>query len=93
MNPHYPAFPADEHVNDLVIHYKGFTKHELACVLLKVPSGEEHLDALIRKANRREMATTILAGLASNTNLAGSVNKHTKALDLADALLDKLEEL
>lgn len=62
-----PAFPMDfEQRNDYQL---GMSKRFYAAIALKVPdSGEEWLDEMIRKANRRDAACAALTGIMANSN-------------------------
>lgn len=47
----------------------GLTKRERACIELRIPeSGDEELDALIAKAQRRDMAAMAMQGLLANSS-------------------------
>ncbi|XUO88459.1 hypothetical protein RVM26_04995 [Halomonas sp. KM072] len=51
---------------DREFHYEGMTKRERACIDLRIPeSGDEELDALIRKARRQELAAKAMQGYLS----------------------------
>ena len=48
----------------------GLTKREYAAIHLRVPqSGNEELDAMIREAQRNELASRAMEGLVSQLNL------------------------
>lgn len=63
-----PAFPVDYRVS-ADSHRNGMSKRFYAAIKLRVPdSGEEWLDEMIRKANRRDAAQSAMQGLAANPN-------------------------
>ena len=72
---------------------RGFTKRELAAIHLCVPdSGNDELDAMIRRAQRERLAGVMYAGMIATDNLqswagnkVGSV-AHV-AYDFADAVI------
>lgn len=89
------AYPCGD---DKASYERGFTKRQRAAIELRVPdSGEEWLDAMIRKANRREMVEMALNGYFSNgsvlvsINLKGGESPARKVVEVADDQLAALE--
>lgn len=70
----------------------GLTKHEHACIALRVPeTGDAELDALIRTAQRRDVAAMAMQGLVQDTRMKSSPSGiATEAIWYADALLAAL---
>lgn len=75
----------------------GLTKREQACITLGVPeTGDEELDSLIRKAERKRVAAMAMQGLLSNlppkdhTSIDGVLVR--TAVLYADDLLEELEK-
>lgn len=73
----------------------GLTKRELACIELRIPeTGDKELDAIIRKAQRRDSAAMAMQGvLSSGENLNGAHTPDNVAFFAricADALLAEL---
>lgn len=71
----------------------GLTKREYVAIHLGVPdSGNEQLDAMIRKANRRDQAAMAMQGIRANDHdELDSDCAAIQALSDADALLKRLE--
>jgi hypothetical protein len=77
----------------------GFTKREAAALQLRVPdSGDEELDAMIRKARLLDMATAAMQGLISASNDGdGNAVYDTSAVArssfaVARALMEEMEK-
>lgn len=78
----------------------GMTKREHAAITMRVPnSGDEHIDAMIRQANRRDAAVAAMQGqLAAQGPEVGEWFESAfpelarVSVALADALLARLEE-
>jgi hypothetical protein len=69
----------------------GFSKREAAAIALRVPeSGDPDLDAMIRTAQRRDLAAQVLAGFGADPNCIDPVKNAEGALVWADALLSTL---
>lgn len=92
MRIHYSAYPTTEdHMNG----GSGLSVQELAAIKLRVPdSGDEHLDAMIKQANRRDLAGQALAGLCNRVRYDGDgpVATAMEAVEHADALIAELEK-
>lgn len=70
----------------------GMTKREHAAITLRIPkSGDEQLDAMIRQANRRDAAVAAMQGLLAKGDFRYDAIV-SDSVDIADALLAKLEE-
>lgn len=66
------------------------TIREYAAIYLKVPdSGNEALDAMIRRARRDDLAQAIVQGLAADPSIHNLVDCDTAAYLLADKILNK----
>jgi hypothetical protein len=60
------------------IYHPGFTKCEYAAIHLCVPmSGNDELDAMIRRAQRERLAGQIIMGLVTNPNDEPSIEPNT----------------
>lgn len=78
----------------------GMTKREHAAIALRIPnSGDEHIDAMIRQANRRDAAVAAMQGqLAAQGTEVGEWSELAFpelariSVALADTLLARLEE-
>lgn len=77
----------------------GMTQREYAAVNLNVAdSGDEQIDAMIRKANRQHYAGLAMQGICSIDQSGCSLDKDDaellaeEAILIADALIAKLEE-
>ncbi len=72
----------------------GITKRELACIELRIPAtGDAELDALIARAQRRDMAAMVMQGFAADPNVdAGAEFVADPAAKWADALIAELEK-
>jgi len=73
----------------------GMTLREYAAIKLGVPdSGDEELDAMIRKSRRERLAGLATQGLVKRMLRLGGSPKDSAgwALDYADALIAQLEE-
>ncbi len=71
----------------------GFTKREHAAIALRVPeSGDPDLDAMIRTAQRRDLAAMAMQGYRASLHYAETNAKEIASLscDDADALLSAL---
>jgi hypothetical protein len=73
--------------------HPGLTKREHACIALRVPeTGDAELDALIRTAQRRDVAAMAMQGLLSNSGLSIPLDVYAlSAVEYADALLAALD--
>lgn len=70
----------------------GLTKREYAAIHLRVPkSGNEELDALIRKAQRFELAKAAMQALLSNPNVKPDTDS-ARFFGWADAMLKEGEK-
>ena len=85
-NADMPAMPVEE------AQRSGLTKREHACIALRVPeTGDPEIDALIRTAQRRDVAAMAMQGLLSNHTLSGNWEEYaSSATKSADALLAAL---
>lgn len=98
-----PSYDRDHNLYAETYSVGGLTKREHAAIALRVPmSGDEDIDAMIRAANRKELAATAMQGL-----LASPIENFTRitvpgleeqyqacaeiAAGYADALLAELE--
>lgn len=77
---------------------RGLTKREQACITLGLPeTGDEELDALIRKSERKRVAAKLMAAWVSHHGESGEYKYNSgqaainSVLD-ADALLKELEK-
>lgn len=76
----------------------GLTKREQACITLGVPeTGDEELDSLIRKSERKRIAEKLMAAWIEHHGLSGEYgySSEQSAIDSvldADALLKELEK-
>lgn len=85
-----PAFP---YVSEGESCFRGLTKRELACIELRIPeTGNEWLDQLIAKAQRRDVAREAMQGLLPITDGMTFSNIATKAVLAADALIAELSK-
>lgn len=93
-NADMPAMPVDIQFGKAYhadFDGSGFTKRERACIDLRIPeSGDEELDALIRKALLRDAAISIVAGLAANHTVSQS-DAGVEAMQLAADIIHQLE--
>ena len=87
-----PAFPGVEYKQPLgggthmMTIIGGMTKREYAAIMLKVPdSGTDWLDAMIRKAQRNEMAAKAMQGWAADSGVTTGVGAKW-AYEMADAM-------
>lgn len=72
----------------------GLTPREHACILLRIPeSGDAELDALIAKAQRRDVAALALQGaVAKYASTWSKLDLAQSSVVYADALLAELEK-
>lgn len=106
-NADMPAMPivvngrivsANDHAPEKDSMLLGLTKREQACITLGVPeTGDEELDALIRKSERKRIAAILMAAWVSHHGESGEYKYNSgqaainSVLD-ADALLKELEK-
>lgn len=70
----------------------GLTKREHAAIALRVPmSGDNEIDAMIRAANRKDIAAMAMQGLLSRSEGWGAADLTSASTHYADALLAELE--
>lgn len=70
----------------------GLTKRERACIDLRIPeSGDPELDALIKKAQRQEMAAKAMQGILSCHEACKYKDVAVASTRFADALLAEPE--
>jgi hypothetical protein len=83
MRIDYSAYPTtEEHMNGGA----GLSVREFAAIQLRVPdSGDEQIDAMIRKANRRDFAGHAMAGLLANPSVQSWDEKAETPRELAEA--------
>jgi len=71
----------------------GLTKREYAAIHLRVPqSGNEELDAMIREAQRNELAAQAMQGLLANPDVKHIEFVAPTAYTMADAMLKEDEK-
>ena len=96
----HPASPTDEEhtpTDGAPYHFSGLTPREHAAIELRVPSsGIPELDAMIRSANRRELAGRMMAAWIGAPGYGDDARSNddkaaTYAVSSADALLTALE--
>lgn len=92
LNKDKQAFPLTD---GTTFAYDGLTKQEYACIKLGIPeSGDEDIDALIRKSNRMRIAEKAMQGLLSNHLFVDSMDSQViickEALKYSDELLKQL---
>lgn len=91
-NKQQPVFPQTETIHTgfdaagnkeyTTITVGGMSNKFYAAIALKIPdSGEEWLDEMIRKANRRETYHAIMQGLLSSSNLRSEFTNQTDSTD------------
>lgn len=82
-NADMPAMPVEE------AQRSGLTKREHACIALRVPeTGDPEIDALIRAAQRRDVAAMAMQGLIQDARIESSpAGLAAEATWYADALL------
>jgi hypothetical protein len=77
-----------------IVGLNGLNARAHAAILLRVPeSGDPDLDAMIRTAQRRDLAAQVLAGFGADPNCIDPVKNAEGALVWADALLSALSAL
>jgi hypothetical protein len=87
MKPNQPAYPRPQGATE------GFTKRELAAIHLCVPdSGNDELDAMIRRAQRERLAGQVLAHCGFTVKDEGLVEHEVPMLaeycwEIADAVI------
>lgn len=97
-NGKQPAYPVPHENDDQSIQYNvytGLTKQEYACIKLGIPeSGDQDIDALIRKSNRMRIAEKSMEGLLGNHYDNSRTIKATIniSIQLADELLKELKQ-
>lgn len=73
-------------------HANGLTKREMFCLHNGVAdTGDDELDAIIRKGNRQKMAMHMMAHLMKCDNFVSYVDQSMCAVSASDALLAELE--
>lgn len=93
----HPAFPSvesriDEHGVEYPEINFGLSKREYAAIKLGVPdSGNDQIDAMIRKSRRQKIAATTLQSLTT-WGVVHVKKSADEAVAFTDALLEKLEE-
>jgi len=92
-----PAFPSStDRADEGFVGYFGISARDYACIHLKVPeTGKDWLDAIITKAERRELAAAALTGLLSHSGglLDSQLYRLVEhAYDCADACLREKEK-
>lgn len=96
-NSDMPAMPYVVPSDTIIQPYEGMTKREIFCLQSGVAdTGDEGLNAIIRKANRQKMAAHICSGFISGGfDLAGPRYRFnelvSESVSAADALLEEME--
>ena len=91
-----PAFPFHEPGYCGGKYHHGLTKIEMACIELRIPrTGDHDLDALIREAQRRDVAAMAMQGVSAMDLPCSSHSEWLQlvasgSVNLADALLAEL---
>lgn len=97
-NAEKSAYPSEDDYN----YFHGLTKREYACIKLGIPeTGDEELDDLIRKSERKRLAESAMQGLLANPKWLNIIAKEGKeyqktivsgCLGMSDELLKQLEK-
>lgn len=87
------SFSQDEELRVYDLAQTGLTKREYAAIHLRVPrSGDEELDAMIREAQRNELATRAMQGLLANPDVKDIVFVAPTAYTMAEAMMRQREK-
>lgn len=89
------AFPIVYKIKNGYAAHLGITIREHAAIELRIPhSGDDQIDAMIRKANRRDLAKAAMQGrVACSTIRTDDPEAYARdSVKLADALIVKLEK-
>lgn len=98
---HSPAFPNLIRIDtrdgpQVLAGSHGLTKTELACIELRIPkTGDESLDALIREAQRRDLAGQAMPALIPRWDEGGRLNADIvarRSVEYADVLIAELSK-
>ena len=92
-NANQPAFPMFPDTPEGYLPIYGLTKREHACILLRIPdTGDAELDALIAKAQRRDVAAMAMVGLCVYDGRPNRPTTIEWAMRHTDAILAELEK-